>query len=59
MRYRLRTLMIVLALVPPVGGIVRWLYRALDPTAAATLAIWLVVGVGFACAAIARWDRPN
>jgi hypothetical protein len=58
MRYRLRTLMICLAILPPMGRVVLWLYRGFDPTAAATMTLWLVVGLGLACAALARWDRP-
>jgi len=58
-RYKLRTLLILLAVLPPVGGAVRWLYRQFDPTAAGTLTIWLVVGVAVICAAIARLLRST
>jgi hypothetical protein len=57
MRCRLRTLLILLAVLPPVGGAVPWLYREFDPTAAAFLTIWLVVCVGLACAAVVQIAR--
>ena len=57
MRYRLRTLLIVLAVLPPACGIVPLLYRELDPSVALTFSIWLFVGVGVILVIVARRDR--
>jgi hypothetical protein len=58
MRYRLRTLLIVLAIVPPIAGVVFWFYRRLDPTEFASLTIWIVIGVVMSIAAFSQWDTP-
>jgi uncharacterized membrane protein len=59
MQFRLRTLLIVLAVLPPIAGVVYWFYRRLDPTEFASLTIWIVIGVGMSIAAIAQCDKPT